>query len=295
VKDWLDMSISLGGTGIWNSALRYGDSAEVGEIAAELEQLGYSALWVGDIGGDLWGSVAMLLGATERAVIATGIANIWLRTPDETARQHAALSAEHGRRFLLGVGVSHAPLVERIEGAEYSRPLARMRAFLDGLDAADVPVPVDERVIAALGPKALALAGERTAGTHPYLVTPEHSAIARSALGEDAIVAPEQGLVLETNPDKARAIARTFLERYMGLPNYSNNWRRLGFTDDDLAGGGSDRLVDALIAWGDEEALAARVQEHRDAGASHVCVQVLTDQSPAFPRDEWRRLAPALT
>jgi probable F420-dependent oxidoreductase len=289
------MSISLGGTGIWNSALRYGDPAEVGEIAAELEQLGYTALWVGDIGGDLWGSVAMLLGATRRAVIATGIANIWLRTPEETARQHAALSTEHGRRFLLGVGVSHAPLIDRIEGVEYSRPLERMRAFLDGVDAADVPVPVDERVIAALGPKALALAAERTAGTHPYLVPPEHSAIARAALGDDAIVAPEQGLVLETDPDKARAIGRTFLDRYMGLPNYSNNWRRLGFSDDDLAGGGSDRLVDALIAWGDEDALAARVKEHRDAGASHVCVQVLTDQSPAFPRDEWRRLAPALT
>ena len=289
------MTITLSGTGIWNSALRYGDPSEVGEIAGELEQLGYSAVWVGDIGGDLFGSVAMLLGATERAVVATGIANIWLRTPEETARQHAALSAEHGRRFLLGVGVSHAPLVDRIEGAEYSRPLERMRAFLDGLDAAEVPVPVDERVIAALGPKALALAAERTAGTHPYLVTPEHSATARAALGPDAIVAPEQGLVLETDPDKARPIARTFLERYMGLPNYSNNWRRLGFGDDDLADGGSDRLVDALIAWGDEEALAARVQEHRDAGASHVCVQVLTDQSPAFPRDEWRRLAPALT
>jgi probable F420-dependent oxidoreductase len=289
------VTINLGGTGIWNSALRYGEPGEVAEIAAELEQLGYTALWVGDIGGDLFGSVAMLLGATNRAVVATGIANIWLRTPEETARQHAALSAEHGRRFLLGVGVSHAPLVARIEGAEYTKPLARMRAFLDGLDAAEVPVPVDERVLAALGPKALALAGERTAGTHPYLTTPEHTAKARAALGDEAIVAPEQGLVLEADADKARTIARVFLERYMGLPNYSNNWRRLGFGDDDLAGGGSDRLVDALFAWGDEEALAARVQEHRDAGAGHVCVQVLTDQTPAFPRDEWRRLAPVLT
>ena len=202
------------------------------------------------------------------------------------------MSAEHGRRFLLGLGVSHAHLVDRIEGAQYERPLARMRAFLDDLDAAEVPVPVDERVIAALGPKALALAGERTAGTHPYLVTPEHTATARAALGDDAIVAPEQGLVLETDPDKARPIAREFLSRYIVAPNYTNNWRRLGFGDDDLADGGSDRLVDALIAWGDEDALAARVQAHRDAGASHVCVQVLTDQSPAFPREEWRRLAP---
>ena len=280
---------------MWNSALRYGDAGEVAEVVAELEQLGYSAVWVGDIGGDLFGSVAALLAATKTAVVATGIANIWLRTPEETARQHATLSAEHGRRFLLGLGVSHAHLVERVAGEEYKRPLARMRAFLDGLDAADVPVPVDERVLAALGPQALALAGERTAGTHPYLTTPEHSATARAALGDDAIVAPEQGLILETDPDKARAIAREFLSRYIEAPNYTNNWRRLGFGDDDLTDGGSDRLVDALIAWGDEEALAARVQAHRDAGASHVCVQVLTDRSPAFPREEWRRLAPALT
>jgi probable F420-dependent oxidoreductase len=289
------MSITLSGTGVWNSALRYGDAGEVAEVVAELEQLGYSAVWVGDIGGDLFGSVAALLAATKTAVVATGIANIWLRAPEETARQHATLSAEHGRRFLLGLGVSHAHLVERIAGEEYKRPLARMRAFLDGLDAAEVPVPADERVIAALGPKALTLAGERSAGTHPYLTTPEHSATARAALGDDAIVAPEQGLILETDPDTARAIARGFLSRYIVAPNYTNNWRRLGFDDDDLADGGSDRLVDALIAWGDEDALAARVQAHRDAGASHVCVQVLTDSSPAFPREQWRRLAPALT
>jgi probable F420-dependent oxidoreductase len=289
------MTITLAGTGVWNSALRYGDAGEVAEVVGELEELGYSALWVGDIGGDLFGSVAALLAATKTAVVATGIANIWLRTPEETARQHATLSAEHGRRFLLGLGVSHAHLVERIAGEEYKRPLARMREFLDGLDAAETPVPFDERVLAALGPKALALAGERTAGTHPYLTTPDHSATARAALGADAIVAPEQGLILETDPDTARTIAREFLSRYIVAPNYTNNWRRLGFGDDDLADGGSDRLVDALIAWGDETALAARVQAHRDAGASHVCVQVLTDQSPAFPREEWRRLAPALT
>jgi probable F420-dependent oxidoreductase len=289
------MGIRLTGTGIWSGALRQGDPTEVADVAAELEQLGYSALWIGDIGGDLWGSVATLLGATEHAVVATGIANIWVRTPEETAYQHAALNAEHGRRFLLGIGVSHAQLVERIAGLEYRRPLERLSWFLDGLDAAEVPVPVDERVVAALGPKALALAGARTAGTHPYLGTPEHTAVARAALGDGAIVAPEQGLVLETDPVRARTIGRQFLARYMEAPNYTNNWRRLGFTDDDLADGGSDRLVDALIAWGDDEALAARVKAHRDAGASHVCVQVITDQEPALPRDEWRRLAPALT
>jgi probable F420-dependent oxidoreductase len=289
------MGITLAGTGIWSGSLRQGDPAEVADAAAELEQLGYSALWIGDIGGDLWGSVANLLGATEHAVVATGIANIWLRTPEETAHQHATLSTKHDRRFLLGVGVSHAHLVERIAGLEYRRPLERLAWFLDGLDAAEVPVPVDERVVAALGPKALALAGGRTAGTHPYLTTPEHTATARAALGDGAIVAPEQGLVLEAEPERARTIARQFLARYLEAPNYTTNWRRLGFTDDDLDSGGSDRLVDALIAWGDDDALAARVKAHRDAGASHVCVQVITDQQPVLPRDEWRRLAPALT
>jgi probable F420-dependent oxidoreductase len=289
------MSITLDGTGIWSGSLRHGDAGEAAEMAAELEQLGYSALWIGDIGGDLWGAVANLLGATQHAVVATGIANIWLRTPEETAHQHATLNVEHGHRFLLGVGVSHAHLINRIAGVEYRRPLERLRWFLDGLDAAETPVPVDERVVAALGPKALAIAAERTGGTHPYLTTPEHSATARAVLGDGAIVAPEQGLILETDPDRARSIGREFLARYIEAPNYANSWRRLGFTEDDLADGGSDRLVDALLAWGDEDALAARVKAHRDAGASHVCVQVLTDQLPAFPLAEWRRLAPALT
>lgn len=287
------MSIDLGGTGIWSGSLRHGDPGEAASVAAELDELGYSALWIGDIGGDLWGAVANLLAATQRAVVATGIANIWLRTPEETAQQHATLNAEHGHRFLLGVGVSHAHLINRIAGVEYHRPLERLTWFLDGLDAAESPVPVDERVVAALGPKALAIAAERTGGTHPYLTTPEHSATARAILGDGAIVAPEQGLILETDPDRARAIGREFLARYIEAPAVGVVGR-LGFTEDDLAGGGSDRLVDALLAWGDEDALAARVKAHRDAGASHVCVQVLTDQSPAFPVDEWRRLAPAL-
>ena len=289
------MGIELSGTGIWSGALRRGDPVEVAEIAAELDELGYSAVWIGDVGGDLWGCVTTLLEATERAIVATGIANIWIRTPEDTAHQHASLNAQHDHRFLLGIGVSHGHLVEGMFGQEYRRPLARLAQFLDGLDEAEDPVPVDERVIAALGPKALVLAGERSAGTHPYLTSPEHTATAREALGPGSIVAPEQGLILETDADRARAIGRQFLARYLEAPNYTNNFRRLGFAEEDIAGGGSDRLVDALIAWGDEDALVARVQAHRDAGASHVCIQVLTDQSPAFPRDDWRRLAPALT
>jgi probable F420-dependent oxidoreductase len=290
------MGIELAGTGIWSGALRRGDPAEVADVASEVDELGYSAVWIGDVGGDLWGCVTTLLEATERAIVATGIANIWIRTPEDTAAQHATLNAKHGHRFLLGIGVSHGHLVEGVFGQEYRRPLARLGQFLDGLDEAEAPVPVDERVIAALGPKALALAGERSAGTHPYLTSPEHTATAREALGAGAIVAPEQGLILETDADRARAIGRQFLSRYLEAPNYTNNLRRLGFSEEDIAGGGSDRLVDALIAWGDEDALAARVQAHRDAGASHVCVQVLTAaEQPPFPREEWRRLAPVLT
>ena len=290
------MTYPLTGTGIWSSALRYGDPTEAAAAGAELEELGYRALWVPDVGGDVFGAVANLLAATTTATVATGILNLWMHTPEETAARHAALSSEHGRRFLVGIGVSHGPLIDRVkEAGAYQRPLAQMQAFLDGLDAADPPLAADERVLAALGPKMLELARTRTAGAHPYLVTPEHSRIAREALGPDAIVATEQGVVLETDPERARAIARLHLATYLGLPNYANNWMRLGFTEDDVAEGGSDRLVDALVAWGSEDAIAERVQEHRDAGASHVCVQVLTDDPRGFPLEQWRALAPALT
>jgi probable F420-dependent oxidoreductase len=181
------------------------------------------------------------------------------------------------------------------EPGTYRQPLGQMVSYLDALDGADPSLPADRRALAALGPKMLQLARERTAGTHPYLVTPLHTQRAREALGPDGLVAPEQGVVLDTDPAAARAIARQHLTRYMEAPNYVNNWRRLGMLDEDLADGGSDRLVDALVAWGDESAIAARVQEHRDAGADHVCVQVLTDQPTVLPRREWRALAPALT
>ena len=290
------MTSPLTGTGIWSSALRYGDPTEAAAAGAELEELGYRALWVPDIGGDVFGAVANLLAATTATTVATGILNLWMHTPEETAARHAALSSEHGRRFLVGIGVSHGPLIDRVkEAGAYQRPLAQMQTFLDGLDAADPPLAADERVLAALGPKMLELARTRTAGAHPYLVTPEHSRIAREALGPDAIVATEQGVVLEADPERARAIARLHLATYLGLPNYANNWMRLGFTEDDVAEGGSDRLVDALVAWGSEDAIAERVQEHRDAGASHVCVQVLTDDPSGFPLEQWRALAPALT
>jgi probable F420-dependent oxidoreductase len=287
----------LSGTGIWCGNLRYGDAGEAAALATELEGLGYSALWIPDIGGDVFTPLGNLLGATSSATIATGILNVWMHTPQETADGHARLTAEHGPRFLCGIGISHRPLIDRVNApGTYSKPIETMSAFLDGLDAAaPTPLAAEDRVIAALGPKMLELARTRTAGTHPYLVTPELTQAARTGVGPDGLVASEQGVVLETDPIKAREIGRLHLKTYLGLPNYSNNWKRNGFTDDDLADGGSDRLVDALVAWGDEATIAARVQAHRDAGADHICIQVLTEDPRAFPVEQWRALAPALT
>jgi probable F420-dependent oxidoreductase len=290
------MTTRLGGIGIWSSTLRYGDAGEAAALAAELEGLGYTALWIPDVGGDVFGSLGNLLGATSTATIATGILNIWMHTPEEAAAQHAALTTEHGPRFLCGIGISHRPLIDHVNSpGAYRKPVATMAAFLDGLDAAEVPLAKEDRVLAALGPKMLELARTRAAGTHPYLVTPELTARARAGIGPDGLVASEQGVVLETDRDRARATARLHLNTYVSLPNYSNNWKRQGFTEDDLADGGSDRLVDALVVWGDEATIAARIQEHRDAGADHVCIQVLTDDQAAFPAEQWRALAPALT
>src|SRR4051812_7797752 len=273
---------ALSGIGIWSAMLRYGDPSEAAELASEMESLGYSALWIPDVGGDVWTPLGNLLAATRSLTVATGILNIWMHTPEETAAQHHALTTEHGPRFLCGIGVSHRPLIDRLnEPGTYQKPVDKMASFLDGLDAQEPPLSKGARCIAALGPKMLELAATRTSGTHPYLVTPEHSRIAREAVGPDALVATEQGVVLETDPQRARSIARDNVQRYMVLPNYTNNWLRLGFTDDDLADGGSDRLIDALVVWGDEATIAKRVREHRDAGASHVCIQVLTDS----PRD----------
>jgi probable F420-dependent oxidoreductase len=286
----------LTGTGIWSANLRYGDADRAAALATELEGLGYTALWIPDVGGDVFTPLGRLLQATSSVTIATGILNVWMHTPEETASEHARLTAAHGNRFLCGLGISHRPLIDNVNApGTYAKPIQTMSRYLDGLDAAPTPLAAEDRVIAALGPKMLELARTRTAGTHPYLVTPELTRAARDGVGPDGLVASEQGVVLETDPAKARAIARLHLKTYLGLPNYSNNWKRQGFTDDDLAGGGSDRLVDALVAWGDEATIAARVQAQRDAGADHVCIQVLTEDPTAFPEQQWRILAPSLT
>jgi len=286
--------MDLSGVGIWSNQLRYGDSAKSAEAAAELEELGFTALWIPDVGGPVFDSVDRLLSSTKRVVIATGILNLWMHEPSEVADRYASLTKAHGERFLLGIGVSHAPLIDTREPGLYRKPLAAMRSFLDGLDAADTPVPAENRVLAALGPKMLELSATRARGAHPYLVTPDHTAQARELLGTGPLLLPEQAVLLADNRDDARAVGTDWLRTYTSLPNYANNLLRSGFTQDDLDTV-SDRLFDAIIAWGDEDAIVGRVDEHKQAGADHVCVQALTAEPLGFPLDQWRRLAAALT
>jgi probable F420-dependent oxidoreductase len=231
-----------------------------------------------------------LLSSTERITVATGIVSIWTHPASATAALQARLTSEFPGRFLLGLGVSHAPAV----GESYRRPLTEMVRYLDALDAADPPVPQTGRVLAALAPRMLALARQRALGSHPYLVTPEHTRIAREALVPGALLAPEQTVVLEEAADAARAVARAWLARYLQLPNYADNWVRIGYDRADIEDGGSDRLVDALVAWGDLDAIRAKVDAQRAAGADHVAIQVVTSDPAQLPREQWRRLAPAL-
>lgn len=285
--------MKLSGVGLWSSQLRYGNRDEAAEAAAELDGLGFAALWIPDVGGPVLDSVDNLLSATEKTVIATGILNLWMHEPADVAARYATLTETHGERFLLGIGVSHAPLIDSKEPGLYRKPLAATRTFLDGIDASPQPVPPGNRVLAALGPKMLELSATRAGGAHPYLSTPEHTRQARELLGPDPLLLPEQTALLTDDRDHARKIGTEWLRAYLALPNYANNLLRLGFTEDDLSSV-SDRLFDALIAWGDEDAVRSRVQDHLDAGADHVCVQVLTADAREFPREQWRRLAAAL-
>jgi probable F420-dependent oxidoreductase len=279
----------LGRIGIWSGELRFGDAAEGQKAMAELDELGFGAIWIpGGFGGDILDAVDRGLAATRKAVIATGIINIWKHEPEEIGGWWHRLSDDHKSRVMLGLGVSHGPMI----GADYQKPLAKMASYLDGLDAQGIPA--EHLCIAALAPKMLQLSAERTAGTHPYLVTPAHSAIAREAVGPDRLVAPEQHVLLETDPARAREIGREALKPYMQFPNYVNSWRRLGFSEEDVAG--SDRLVDEIIAWGGTDVIVDRVKQHQDAGADHVCLQVVTGQGldGKAPSKAWRTLAEAL-
>ncbi|NUP30297.1 MAG: LLM class F420-dependent oxidoreductase [Streptomycetaceae bacterium] len=283
-----------GRIGLWERVDRFTSDPDVGAAAAEAESLGYSTVWIGGaFPGHLFENARTLLDATEQLRVASGILNIRAFTAADAIAGVEELEKAHPGRFLLGLGVSHAEFMRR-EGVEFLPPLAAMRAFLDALDAAGIGK--DRRVLAALGPKMLELAGERSVGAHPYFTTPEHTASARAALGPDAFLAPEQKVLLETDADKARAIARDAMGTYLRLANYTASLKRLGFTDADLADGGSDRLVDAIVAWGDEETVAERVRAHLAAGADEVTLHVLPSREGAtgLPRDEWRRLAGAL-
>ena len=292
-------SMELGPIGIWTAQFDYQPATKAQEAAAELEQLGFGAIWFPEtVGREALTNAALLLGATRRIVIATGIANIYARDAVTMVAGQKTLAEAYPGRFLLGLGVSHIPLVEQIRGHSYGKPVASMRAYLDGMDRAPyraVPPSVSPiRVLAALGPQMLRLAAERAGGAHPYFVPPEHTARAREILGSDRLLAVEQAVVLETDPAKAREIARVHTSRYLALPNYVNNLRRLGFSDEDLVGAGSDRLVDAIVAWGDMNAIIDRIRAHQSAGANHVCLQVLPPDPQALPMPQWREIATAL-
>ncbi|MFD5628438.1 LLM class F420-dependent oxidoreductase [Streptomyces sp. NPDC127072] len=290
VHDAGSLKEAVGPYGVWSVGLRSEDPARRGELAeaaAELEELGFGAVWLG--GNSEVRNAVPLIEATSRLIVATGIQSIWQHEAAETAARFAEVEAAHPGRFLLGLGVSHAQLAER-----YRRPYSAMVGHLDALDAAGVPA--ERRVLAALGPRMLELSRDRAAGSHPYLVTPEHAAVAREILGDAPLLAPETKVVLETDPERARSTARGSLAPYLELPNYTNALLKFGFTEDDFADGGSDRLVDALFAWGDDDRIRARIEAFRTAGADHVALQLVDGQSrDALPREAWRRLAELLT
>ena len=271
------MSTEIGRLGVW-SWLDGFSAPEAAAFARRVEAWGYSALWIPEaVGRDPFSFIGFLAAETERLVLATGIANIYARDAMTLKAIHKTLAELAPDRFVLGLGVSHEHLVSKVRGHEYAKPLTAMRKQLDALDAAlymgtnpkeDAPI-----VLGALRDKMLGLAAERTRGAHPYFVPPEHTARAREVMGPDAWLCPEQMVLLESDPTKARKIARANTTTYLRLPNYQNNLRQFGYDDADFADGGSDRLVDAIVAWGDEKAIANRIRAHHDAGADHVCIQ----------------------
>lgn len=255
----------MGSVGVWDHPSEtFRDPA----VLSELERLGYETVWMGGSPAPDLSTIEPILAASTSLKVATGIVNVW---DGSDAAAYQRVSAAYPDRFLLGIGAGHRSIV----GARYTKPYDRLVSYLDELDAGGVPV--SGRVLAALGPRVLELARDRSAGAHPYLTTPAHTAQAREILGAGKLLVPEQKVVLSTDPDEARSIARSRLALYLTLPNYTNNWLRLGFSASDLDGGGSDRLVDALVAWGDAEAVLERVTAHWDAGADQVAVQVLNE------------------
>ena len=271
---------ALGPVGVWSFGLQANTVADAGAAVARYEALGYPATWFPESIGsrEAFAHAAILLAASRRMVLATGIANIYARDPGAMIGAARTLAEAYPERFVLGIGVSHAPSVAA-RGSVYGLPVATMRAYLDAMDAAPWSGPPGERpwtVLAALGPRMLELAAERTDGAHPYFVPIEHTRIARERLGPEAVLAVEIAAVIDPDSTRARSTARAFATRYLGTQNYANNLRRLGWSDDDIAGSGSgsDRLLDAVVIQGSPAAVASRVREHLDAGADHVCVQL---------------------
>jgi probable F420-dependent oxidoreductase len=287
----------LGTVGVWAHDIERLTAADARDYARAIASFGYRALWMPESLGskEIFAHASLLLCGTERLVVASGIANIWARDPVAMANGARTLVDAYPDRFLLGMGVSHAPSV-KTRGMNYARPLEYMRSYLDAMDAAPYVGPKVEvpRVLAALGPQMLRLAAERTLGAHPYFVPVEHTTIARKELGAGPLLAVEQAVVLSEDAAIARAAARRHMKRYLELDNYVNNLRRLGWTDRDLGEGGSDKLVDAIVAWGGTGAIKERVGEHAKRGADHVCLQVLRFEPASSPRADLERIAKAV-
>jgi probable F420-dependent oxidoreductase len=283
----------LGRVGIWSRELRNRDLSESRDAVAELEALGYGAIWMpGGSATDFYPRAEAFLSATHETVVAAGILSVWSNPAFAVAAAHVALAARFPDRVLLGLGVSHAHRVETETSHRYEHPVAVMNQYLDALAASEEAVPRDQVVLAALGPRMLEVARDRSVGAHPYFVDAVHTAHARFILGPNRLLAPEHAVVLETDPRRAREIARHYTSSYLTAPNYANNLRRLGFGDAELRDGGSDRVVDAVVAWGDVDTIERKVAKHFDAGADHVCIQVIPADPDRMPLAEWRALAP---
>ena len=289
--------INLGRVGLWTADFDLQPMAKAQDAIAQVEAMGFGTVWVPEaVLREPFASTSLLLSATKNMILATGIASIHARTAQTMQAGWKTVSEAFPNRFVLGMGVSHAPMVNGVHKGNYDKPYSTMVEYLDAMDAgiyfSPAPSAPPLRVLAALGPKMLKLAAERCAGAHPYFIPVEHTAMARGVMGADALLAPEQAVVFETDPAKARAIARQHMNTYTRLPNYVNNLVRLGFNADEVANQ-EDRVVDAIVAWGTTDQIASRIKAHLDSGADHVCVQVLTDAPGTLPMKQWQELADA--
>lgn len=290
-------TLNLGRVGLWTAEFDLQPMSKAQEAIAHVEEMGFEAVWVPEaVLREPFASTSLLLSATKKMILATGIASLHARTAQTMNAGWRTVSEAFPDRFVLGIGVSHAPMVQGVHKAAYDKPYTTMVNYLDAMDQgvflSPQPSSPPQRVLAALGPKMLKLAAERGAGAHPYFVPVEHTPVAREVMGADAFLAPEQAVVFETDPDKARAIARTHMTTYTRLPNYTNNLKRFGFTEEEIVNQ-EDRLVDAIVAWGSTDSIVARIKAHLDSGANHVCVQVLTDSVGTLPMKQWQELADA--